>query len=75
MASFKIIKRNICLVLTEHGKHFSTAERYIKENFDLSENELVCVLNMVWKNLLPEFQKRQAYRKKEFDSCKKMPAG
>ena len=58
MGSFNIIKRELCLVFIERGKHISTAERYIKDRFDLSESNLTCVIVKIQKYLLPEFKSR-----------------
>ncbi|KAK9679624.1 hypothetical protein QE152_g39840 [Popillia japonica] len=51
----------------EHGKHISTARRYIQENFNISEEDLTCGLTMVQKVLLPQFKTKwsKAYRMKE----------
>lgn len=58
MSSFKTSRRNICIAFIENGKHISTAEKYIQENFTLSESQLQCVTVKLQKRLLPDFKTR-----------------
>jgi len=58
MSNFKIAKRTLCTAFIEHGKHISTAETYIRQNFNLSEPQLKCVIVNIQKYVLPEFKIR-----------------
>ncbi|KAK9696782.1 hypothetical protein QE152_g31358 [Popillia japonica] len=42
------------------GKHISTAEKFLKDNYNLTETEFTCVKSNIQKTLLPNFKAKWA---------------
>lgn len=67
MAVVKINVFNLCMAFIDHGKHISTAEKFLNDHFNLTEEQFICVKTNIQRSILPKFNARWALalRKKD----------
>lgn len=58
MSTFKCSKRELILFYINNRKDISVLQSYLRENYNVSENEITFITKEFQKTLLPQFNKR-----------------